>query len=222
MTKNVTVDVKNSNGFEMESEKTYFVSSSGKDYHFYLSSDIGEAESYVSWLQVMRSATQDDRVFFHINSPGGVIHTTMQILQAMDECQATIFGSVEGECCSAATMILLNCDNYMLSPYTYFMVHNFSGGTYGKGNEMQSKVEFEKRWFDNIAYSTYQGFMTPSEIKDMLRGVDFYFDAIETHERMEKRNLFLHPPKKEPRKRKVVQGIDKPTISSETVSTKDV
>ena len=76
----------------------------------------------------------------------------------------------------------------------------------GKGNEMQSRAEFEKRWFDNMAYSLYKNFLSDVEISEMLRGVDFYMDAKEVHARMTKRNkLARQSVTKKPKAEKVTQ-----------------
>ena len=192
-------------GFSLNSEKTFYAEATGKTFHLYLG-DIDEPSEYHSWCQLLRSTTPADDVFIHINSNGGRLDTTTQLIQAIHECQGRISASIEGNCCSAATMIFLTCDQYQLSPYTYFMIHNFSGGMIGKGNEMQSRAEFEKRWFDNMAYSLYKNFLSDVEISEMLRGVDFYMDAKEVHARMTKRNkLARRSVPKKPKAEKVAQ-----------------
>jgi ATP-dependent protease ClpP protease subunit len=168
-------------------EREFFVRPLNKVLDFYLTEEIGPAQQYETWFQAIRAAEPGDQVVIHINSYGGDLNTTIQLLQCINESQATILVSLEGRCYSAATMVFLACDSYQIAPYSSMMIHNFSGGTFGKGNEMQAQVEFEKTWFSEMAKNVYSDFLTPEEINDVLRGVDIWLTPDEVHERMSKR-----------------------------------
>ena len=65
-------------------------------YDLYLTGAIGDAKDYQDWNQMMRSATENDVVYIHINSNGGEIFTAIQLMRTMQETQATVIASVEG------------------------------------------------------------------------------------------------------------------------------
>ena len=73
----------------------------------YLVGEIGDAKNYISWFELIRNARPNDMITIHINSPGGNLYTTLQILRVMKESRASITCSIEGACMSAATMMTI-------------------------------------------------------------------------------------------------------------------
>lgn len=161
------------------SEKPY-----GHVHNLYLSGEIGDAEEYHDWFELLRNAPETDVVTIHINSPGGQLYTSIQFLRVLAECNAHVIGSIEGLCASAATMIFLACDEHQITSHSAFMIHNYSGGTIGKGNEMHAQIDFEKRWISALTKDIYKHFLSPSEIEQVLEGKDFWFTAEETWDRL--------------------------------------
>jgi ATP-dependent Clp protease protease subunit len=153
-------------------------------YSFYLF-EVGSPESYADWFETMRQAGEHDLVKIHINSPGGNLNTTIQLMRCMAECQATVVASVEGECMSAATMVLMQADMAEISDHSMFMFHNYSGGAIGKGGEIFDKVSFEKPWIEGIMRDCYEHFLSDEEIEKMLDGKDYWMDSEEVTERLQ-------------------------------------
>lgn len=160
-------------------------------FRFYLSDDIEEPEKYHQLCQVLRQATDKDQVFIHLNSGGGRIDSTIQIVAAMKECRGEVITVADGIVASAATLIFLAGDGYVVNPHCLFMVHNFSGGAYGKGHELESQIHADIKWFTRIATEFYDGFLTKAEIKKVFRGEDFWFTADEVMTRMDSRLAHL-------------------------------
>jgi ATP-dependent Clp protease protease subunit len=165
---------------------TYYSRPLSYMHSFYLY-EVGFPEAYTDWFETMRSATENDIIKIHINSTGGNLNTTIQLIRAMAECKGTIVASVEGECISAATMILMNTDMIEISDYSIFMFHNYSGGAIGKGGEIYDKVTFEKPWIESIMRDCYTGFLTDEEIERMLDGKDFWMTGDEVLERVQRK-----------------------------------
>ena len=167
----------------------------GQILDFYLNSTIGNPEDYAEWNQILRSSTEQDVVYLHINCYGGQALTAVQLMRAISESRATVVASVEGACMSAATFLFLMADVCEISDHSIFMFHNFSGGTIGKGNEMMAQVHHNDKWARGLMESIYSDFFTQEEIDSILEGKDYWLSPDEVTERLQKRNDLLEQQK---------------------------
>jgi ATP-dependent Clp protease protease subunit len=153
---------------------------------FYLY-DVESPDKYTDWFETIRHASEHDIIKIHVNSIGGNLNTALQLMRCIDESQATVICSVEGECMSAATMVIMRADMVEISKHSVFMFHNYSGGTIGKGGEMYEKITFEKPWIEGIMRDVYDDFLSEDEIDKILDGKDIWMNGDEVMERLEKR-----------------------------------
>jgi ATP-dependent protease ClpP protease subunit len=154
-------------------------------YYFYLTEEIGEPSYYTEMINVLRTAEEHDKIMLCINNPGGSINTTLQIISAINESNATVITSLEGQACSAATMIFLSGHQHVVNKNSSFMIHTFSEWGGGKGNEQKVRMEFVHTYFDKLFRDIYSGFLTDEEIKSVLNGNDIWMDADEVLLRLE-------------------------------------
>ena len=155
-------------------------------HHFYILGVIEGPEKYLDLVHTLKTVEEHDTVFIYINSVGGSLYTTIQIINAMQNCAGTVITCLEGEACSAATVIFLAGHKHIINPFGAFMVHKYSHGVEGKGSDVAAQVKFTERYFDDVAYSVYGDLMTKAEISSMLRGEDFWFSSKEVQERLVK------------------------------------
>lgn len=153
---------------------------------FYLTT-IGMPELYTKWFDAIRNAQPQDVIKIHINSPGGHMWTAIQFIRVINECHGTVIASVEGICASAATLILLNCHAYEISEHSTFMFHNYTGGMFGKGGEMYDQITYERKWSHDLFKSQYSGFLSDTEIDDIMEGKDIWIGSDEAFTRIERR-----------------------------------
>ena len=151
----------------------------------HITDEISEPREYLELLTVLNSATEEDTIIFNINCPGGRLDTTLMVVDAMHNTLANTIARITGEAASAATMIMLAVDNLECSDFGSAMVHYYSGGLYGKGNELKSRMDFEVKHMPRIVQSYYKGFLTKKEIKALIGGEDFYMDKEEIEARWE-------------------------------------
>lgn len=159
----------------------------GSVFDFYLNGNIEGPDKYVEWNHIIRTASERDIIYFHINCYGGDVMTAVQLMRAMAESNAQIIASVEGACMSAATFIFLIADSFEISEHSMFMFHNYSGFSFGKGNEMREQINHEDKWSKHLLESIYKNFFTPEEIKEIANGKDFWMAPDEVGKRLEKR-----------------------------------
>ena len=167
-------------------ERGYFSRSLHTHRHeFYLSGEILEPEAYIEWFDIIRNASQNDEVILRINSFGGNLSSALQFMRCMQESEAFITCSVEGECMSAATIIFLSGHQLEISPHSLFMFHNYRGGISGKGGEIYDNAVFERDWSIKLMREVYRHFLTNEEIEQMMHGRDLWMDTEEVLVRAE-------------------------------------
>ena len=174
----------------LATSKPFFAKPVSMLYSFYLNA-VESPEQYHDWFEAIRMAGENDIVRIHINSPGGNLNTTIQLMRAIQDSEATVITSVEGECMSAATLIFLTGDMAEISPHSMFMFHNYSGGTIGKGGEMLDQLQYQHDWSNKLFREVYEAFLTEEEIDDMIKGKDLWMTGDEVTERLNQRAEFL-------------------------------
>lgn len=157
-------------------------------HHFYILGVIEGSEKYLDLIHTLKTAEEHDTIFIYLNSVGGSLSTTVQIINAMQNCNGTVITCLEGDAYSAATVIFLCGHKHIINPFGSFMVHKYSHRAEGKGSEVAAQIRFTERYFDEIAYSVYADLMTTEEIELMLKDQDFWFTSKEVFDRLSKSN----------------------------------
>lgn len=181
---NTPDDNKDTNFPEPASQFVYYVSPVQRVHHFYLSKPIGEPADYIEMIHRIKRAGPNDVVYIYLNTPGGFTSTGVQIISAMRTSQAHIVTVLEGEVASLGTLIFLSGDEFVVHDHCLFMIHNFSGGTYGKGHEQVAQIEGTVKWFEKLAKQTYLPFLTEEELDRVTRGEDMWMDSDEVRRRL--------------------------------------
>ena len=106
-----------------------------------ISGEVGESmlDSLLVNLHALDSRTGTINLF--ITSIGGEVDAGLAIYDAIKGCRNYVRGMVYGECSSAASYILQACDERMMSPHSYLMIHI---GSEGGGESMH--VHNKERW----------------------------------------------------------------------------
>lgn len=152
--------------------------------YIYISGQIGHPEEYIEEIQALKEAEQGDEVNLFINTEGGSVHTAVQLVTAITNCKANVVGHIEGICHSAGTYLFLSCDEWQVNPHCMMMIHNYSGGSYGKGEELVDGVLGTHLWITNMMEDIYDTFLTPKEIKRVIKGKDIYLTSAQILERL--------------------------------------
>lgn len=156
-------------------------------YHFYIIGEIDEPDAYLELINTLKSAEEQDTIFICLNTPGGNLHTSVQIISAIKQSAATVITVLEGEVCSAGTLIFLAGHKYVVNDFCTFMIHNYSHSLGGKGHEVLARVEFFKSYFDKLAKELYKDFLTDDEFITVANGTDLWLDSDQVRDRLNKR-----------------------------------
>ncbi len=156
-------------------------------YHYYISDLIEEHAPFYELLNTLKTAEAHDRIIIYLNCPGGALYVAIQIVNAIQTSQATVITCLDGQVCSAATLIFLVGHEYIVNKHGSFMIHNYSEGVFGKGNEIISRVKHATDWFEKLTYDIYGNFLTSEEIEGVLQGKDLWLDSDAVLERLQKK-----------------------------------
>ena len=131
----------------------------------------------------------------------------MAIIEAIKATNANVRAILTGEVHSAASIIALNCQEIVVTDSAHMLVHNASYGVGGTAGNIKSHVDFSHKMIDKMLTSTYGGFLTPAELLDVKKGVEYWFDSDEIGERLLARKKFMEKKVvvKKPTKSEVVQ-----------------
>lgn len=156
-------------------------------YTIRLDRDVSEPEDFQEELATIRAANPTDVVHILINSSGGYLSTAKAFLNTLAQTEAHIITEIEGEACSAATLIFLAGHEYRVSDDATFMAHTSSYGYGGKESNVRQYVEHQAKANDRLLRKYYKHFLSEKEIDEVIEGKDIWMDADEIMERLEKR-----------------------------------
>ena len=152
----------------------------------YLNQHIGKPHHYFEMLEILRSGKEEDEIFIHLNNSGGSLDTTIQIINAMKESEAKITTCLDGSAHSAASIILLSGDAIKVSKYGTMLCHYYTDIVVGKGHEIDSVTQFDKKYYKKFFKEIYKKFLTPSELTKLIEGKDYWFSSEDIMKRLNK------------------------------------
>lgn len=154
----------------------------------YLTNTIEEPSEYNELCFRLKSASPAEIFTLVINTPGGILDSALMLVDAIKTSKAKVIAQISGTVASAGTIITLACDEVEVAPHTAFMIHNYSSGLVGKGHELKAHQEFVDANLNNSFTDLYKGFLTPSEIKKVIDGKDYWMNRDEVLERLSARS----------------------------------
>ena len=176
-------------------------------HHFYLSTIVDAPHKFPEMIFRIQTASQDDAIVIHLNTPGGRIDTGIQLINAMQATPAHVVCSLEGEVASLGTMVFLAADEFMVHDNCMMMFHNYSGAVWGKGHEQIAALDATTKWIENLMRKLYVPFMSEEEFGRIMKGDDLYFHSEEIRKRLKRMVKTLAKEKKE---REAAKNTPKP------------
>lgn len=171
---------------------------------FYLNNEIDDDSSsdIISLLNILRTVDSNDEVRIYLNCFGGRLDYTIQILNAIKDCAGTVVTIIDGLCISAASMIFLAGDEYIVNDFSTMMNHYYSAEMKGKGNEIEKYMEYTLKFSHKLYREIYEGFLSESELQRLFSGEDIWLDAKGIAKRLIARNLYFTKKQKKSKKDK--------------------
>ncbi len=151
---------------------------------YYLCGDIEEPQYYTELFYTLRTASETDLIYLHLNSPGGDFNTGLQIINNILASSARVVTILEARAYSMAALIFLCGDELVVHNNCQLMFHIYSGSFAGKGNEQQAEVSAVSSWFAKVMSRICSPFLTDGEIGRILKGGDLWMDSDEIQRRL--------------------------------------
>lgn len=163
---------------------SHYATPAGVTHHFHLNCAIEEPDQFEDFFAILSEAGPDDVVFIHINSIGGCLDTTVQILHAINTTPATVVTSAEGLVASGAAVVFFSGAAFQIADHCEFLVHTASGGNLGKISDNLSAVRFQVERLNNLYKSVLGGFLSEEELDWIARGEEFYMSSEDVRDRI--------------------------------------
>lgn len=154
----------------------------------YLTDVIESPSLYNELCFKLDNASPAEEFYIYINTPGGILDAAIMLVSSIKNTLANTTARLSGTVASAGTIIALACKHVELADHTAFMIHNYSGGLYGKGHELKAHQEFVDANLNNSFSAFYEGFLTPTEIKRVIDGKDYWMNKDEVLSRLARKN----------------------------------
>lgn len=154
----------------------------------YLTDVIESPSLYNELCFKLDNASPAEEYYIYINTPGGILDAAIMVVSSIKNTLANTTARLSGTVASAGTIIALACRHVELADHTAFMIHNYSGGLYGKGHELKAHQEFVDANLNKSFSSFYEGFLTPTEIKRVIDGKDYWMNKDEVLSRLARKN----------------------------------
>ena len=150
----------------------------------YMTDSIEAPSEYNELCYKLKTASPAEVFTLVINTPGGYIDSAMMIIDAIKSSKAKVIAEISGTVASAGTVITLACDEVKVAPHTAFMIHNYSGSVVGKGHEMKAHQEFIDKNLNVSFKEFYRGFLTETEMDQVIDGRDMWMNKTEVDARI--------------------------------------
>ena len=141
----------------------------GHQYDVYLTSGIEAPAAYNELIHILKNATKKDQINLMINNGGGYVDSGFMISNYIHKSKAVVTARLEGMVASIATVITLACDNIIVGKNVHFMIHNYSHGVQGSGNQVKNYVTFTDRELSKTFNKVYKGFLSLKEINKVTK-----------------------------------------------------
>jgi len=178
---------------------------------FYLNGEIGDAGEYAEMIHRIRTSTENDVIEIHLNTPGGDLDTGVQLINAIKSSAAYVITVIDSRAHSLGTLLFLSGDEQLVHDNCTMMFHNFSSGTYGKGNEQQAELDTIIKWFNKLIRKVCHPFLDSEEIGRILKGEDIWMDTDEIRRRLKR----MVSEEKQPKSKKTKQLTEQANVKED-------
>lgn len=151
---------------------------------YYISGELQAPQYYTELFYTLRTASDTDLIYLHLNSPGGDFNTGLQIINNIAASDAKVMTVLEARAYSMAAMVFLSGDELYVHDNCQLMFHTYSGVFSGKGNEQQAEVAAVGKWFEKVMRRICSPFLSESEVDSIIKGADFWMDSDEIRHRL--------------------------------------
>lgn len=166
-------------------------SQSFNNFSVHLFDEVRDAGHYSKVFDMMVDSGENDLIDFFISSNGGDLDGLNILLEGVKLTDSIVRAIIVGSCHSAASIFALNAHEVIVTDSASMLVHNLRTGFGGKMADLEAFTNFSSKMSNKLITSTYEGFLNPQELQEVLRGHELWLDAGQIRERLQRRADFL-------------------------------
>lgn len=150
----------------------------------YIDTPIVQSYNYRDLFILLDSAKEKDTIVLKINTNGGDVYTTLQLMDSIKKCKGRVIAEIINAV-SAGAIIAFSCDEIRVAKYGIMMVHNMNISMIGPLTHVESRIEYIKKLNAEVIRDLYKDFLTPQELYDIINnGKQFYLTSSEIVKRL--------------------------------------
>lgn len=182
------------------------------NFSVHITGDIRDAEYYTKIFELCLDAGENDIINFFIASNGGDLDGLNVLLEGIRLTDAHVCAILIGPAHSAASILALNCHDIVVTSSATMLTHNIRTGFGGKIADLEAFTNFSRKISNKLIKDTYEAFLNPTELQEVLHGKELWLDAEQIRERLQARMEFLAGPKEpEPQPKKPARKKKEPS-----------
>tara|TARA_Y100000004_G_scaffold104096_2_gene116804 strand:- start:294 stop:866 length:573 start_codon:yes stop_codon:yes gene_type:complete len=147
-----------------------------------------ERESILTFLEEFRKLEVDllkkaielpgytPTIQVHIHSEGGDVFSGLSAMDTLRSARVNVTCIAEGNCCSAATFLLLGGKKRLMSRHSFVLIHQLSTGFFGKYHELKDEMKTCKKIMKTIKGIYKSETEIPKETLDEFMRKDIYLN----------------------------------------------
>ena len=112
----------------------------------------------------------------HIHSEGGDVFSGLSAMDTLRSARVNVTCIAEGNCCSAATFLLLGGKKRLMSRHSFVLIHQLSSGFFGKYNEFKDEMKTCKKIMKTIKGIYRSETEIPKETLNEFMSKDIYLN----------------------------------------------
>jgi ATP-dependent Clp endopeptidase proteolytic subunit ClpP len=112
----------------------------------------------------------------HIHSEGGDVFSGLSMMDTLKNSRVSVECIAEGNCCSAATFILMGGTKRSMARHAFILIHQLSTGFFGKYQELKDEMKTCKKIMKTIKKIYRSDTDIPKETLDEFMTKDVYLN----------------------------------------------
>jgi len=142
-------------------------------------------------LNDLSELNENDKIKLRINSPGGLLNEGRAMINAIHATGAEVTTEILSDAASMGALMFCIGSKRLIYENSTIMFHNFSGGYFGKGQEMESYIKHSVK-NNKLFFASHLIGLTEEELVQMENGKDWWFNAKQMCERGIATHVIVH------------------------------
>lgn len=156
---------------------------STNEYRIRLWEDIGHPSEYQDEIDIIECAKPGDTIIMDICTDGGLLDTAALFNRALRATDAHTVAVIGPSCSSSGSVIALSCKEFVIDDTSSLMLHTSSYGFHqSKDVDIYEHATFSRKSLERLYRDVYSGFISESQLEEVINGKPFYFDCDELEE----------------------------------------